>query len=305
MRTGEDMRGDSLQEVMLHPDYQVLKRVPIKLRPKVLSYDASFIATIVDLETMGLDATKDEIIEIGLISFCFSTSDGILSVLETYNELQDPGKPIPLNVQNITGISNEDVRDKSIDWTFVLKTLSGSDLVICHNCRFDRNFLELQTPDDVEEAVKSIPFACTVKDINWKERGFESAKLDYLNWKLGYFYDGHRAINDCWATLNILLQEEGAFDELKKNVRKKETLLCAVHAPFEKKDILKERMYRWSDGTHDLPKCWWRSVENDFLEEEKNWLDDVVYEGKGASDKIPQRMITARTRYSFRAEVLD
>lgn len=299
------MTEASLQEIEQHPDYQVLKRVPAVIRNTVLTDEASFIATIIDLETMGLDPIQDEILEIGLLSFKFSNSDGIISILDTYNELQDPGKPIPPDVQKITGIKDEDVKGKSIDWQVVLKSLSSSNLVICHNARFDRNFLELQTPDDIQIKIKNIPFACTIKDIDWKERGYESSKLDYLNWKLGYFYDGHRAITDCWATINLLLQENGCFDELKNNVKKRETLLCAVNAPFEKKELLKQRKYRWSDGSSNLPKCWWSSVDNSALEEEKQWLDDEIYSKSGASEKIPQKTITAKTRYSLRAEKME
>ena len=171
-----------------------------------------------------------------------------------------------------------------------------------HNSRFDRNFLELQTPPSIQSVIQSKPFACTIKDINWKERGFESSKLDYLNWKLGFFYDGHRALTDCWATLNLLLNEEGSFDELKQSVRRKETLLCATSAPFDKKDLLKEQKYRWSDGSQSLPKCWWTCVPNEALQEEKAWLDETIYESSGRSNSIPQATITAHKRYSLRAE---
>ncbi|WP_252582482.1 exonuclease domain-containing protein [Legionella lytica] len=160
-----------------------------------------FVAAIIDLETMGIDATQDEIIEIGLLSFSFSNEEGILEIKHSYNELNDPGKPIPPEITKITGIRNEDVVGKTINWDFVLQVLNGTHVIICHNAQFDRNFLELQTPDDIRTKVISLPFGCTIKDIDWKERSYESSKLDYLNWKLGYFYDGHRAINDCWLKL--------------------------------------------------------------------------------------------------------
>jgi len=53
---------------------------------------------------MGLDATIHEIIEIGMLSFSFSTAAGILAVIGTYNELNHPGKPIPSDITAITGI---------------------------------------------------------------------------------------------------------------------------------------------------------------------------------------------------------
>jgi DNA polymerase-3 subunit epsilon len=263
-----------------------------------------FIATIIDLETMGMEANHHEIIEIGMLSFLFSNEDGILGIKYAYNELNDPGKPIPPEITKITGIRNEDIIGKAINWDFVLQALKESHLIICHNAPFDRNFLELQTPDEIQKRVKELPFGCTIKDINWKERNYESSKLDYLNWKLGYFYDGHRAINDCWATLNLLIQEEGAFDELKSRVRKKQTLICAENAPFEKKDLLKNRLYRWSDGIGTLPKSWWTIVDNDVLADEKAWLDAEIYRQENKSNTLPQSEITAKNRYSFRSELI-
>ena len=298
------MIESSVREVSEHPGYQVLRRVANQLPPQVATDPKQFIATIIDLETMGLNPKDNEIIEIGMLSFSFSTGDGILAIVDSYNELSDPGKEIPPEVTKVTGITTKDVKGKSIDWSYVAQILEKTQLVICHNSGFDRNFLELQTPEDISAQIKRMAFACTVRDIDWKERGIESSKLDYINWKLGFFYHGHRALNDCWATLNPLIQCDGAFDELKENVRKKETLICAVNAPFDKKDLLKERHYRWSDGSDRLPQCWWICLPNELLANEKNWLDEAIYGKTGASDLVPQLEVTARTRYSFRAQDL-
>lgn len=298
------MNDELIQHINAHPDFQLLRRVPNQFAKRANSVTDCFKACIIDLETMGLDAKTHEIIELGLLSFAFSTSSGIVDVLNTYNELNDPGKPIPPEVTKVTGIRDDDVRGKAIDWAFVADELKTAHLIICHNAGFDRNFLELQTADVIKPLAKALPFACTLKDIDWKARGFESSKLDYLNWKLGFFYDGHRAINDCWATFNLLIQAEGTFDELKANVRKKETLLIAENAPFDKKDLLKARNYRWSDGAAELPKGWYCVIANDLLTEEKQWLDREIYGRTGVGEQLPQLDITARTRYSFRAQTM-
>lgn len=297
--------AQALDELTQHPDFQLLRRVPTTIKEKKLTCDRIFTASIIDLETMGLDAKTNEIIEMGVLSFTFSSQDGILASTASYNELNDPGKPIPEEVTKVTGITDADVTGKTIDWNYTAELFEKSDLLICHNSQFDRNFLELQTPDFVKTIIENKPFACTIYDIDWKERGYESSKLDYLNWKLGFFYEGHRALSDCWATLNLLIQEAGAFDELKANVRKKEALICATHAPFEKKDRLKERGYRWSDGSAELPKCWWTTVSFAKLEAEKQWLNEEIYAMPNAGDTLPQSLITARKRYSFRAKCLS
>lgn len=275
-----------LTVIQNHPDYMVLKRVHEFYETLHPSGDV-FIATILDLETMGMNAKEDEIIELGLLSFSFTNEDDIVSVMETYNELNEPSKPIPEEITQITGITNEDVRGKAINWPLVHQLLSKSHLVLCHNAKFDRNFLELQTPDNIKAVVEKKPFGCTVADIDWRQRGYESAKLEYLNFKLGFFYEGHRALVDCWATLNLLIQERGAFEELKAGVRKKQIIICATNAAFEKKDLLKERKYRWSDGTSSLPKCWWIIVDKECIQDEKHWLDDKIYGYDGAADSLP------------------
>lgn len=288
-----------------HPDYQVLKRVPEKISLKDLeSSEEIFTGCIIDLETMGMDARSDEIIEIGVLCFVFHRHDGLLGVTDTYNALNDPGRPIPQEIVRITGITAQDVAGKSIDWQKVLGMLNGAHWVICHNSGFDRNFLELQTPDYIATRVRELPFACTLKDIDWKAHGFESAKLDYLNWKLGFFYDGHRALNDCFATFNLLHAFPTGFEELKANVKRKEVLLCAAFAPFEKKDLLKERNYRWSDGSGALPKSWYCYVPSSEIENEHDWLDEIIYERGGMASKLPQAEVNAKTRYSFRSEEL-
>ena len=299
------MSTELLAEIANKPDdFKILRRLPVSLGAMAPQGHRQFTATIIDLETMGLDSAMDEIIEIGLLSFSFSNEEGILAVVDSYNELQDPGRPIPAEIIKVTGITDVDVAGRAIDWQRVLSILSSSHVVICHNSGFDRKFLERQAPEDVQAATMNLPFACTIKDIDWKERGYDSAKLDYLNFKMGYFYEAHRALIDCYATLNLLVQEVGAFDELKANVRKKETLLCATNAAFERKDQLKARGYRWSDGSGSIPKCWWTCVPNENLADEQSWLDEIIYKKDGLSKTLPQGFVTAKNRYSHRAEEL-
>lgn len=294
------MNEPTLSEVLNDPNYMVLRRLPECLESHRQPSGRVFSGVIIDLETIGLNPRQDAIIEIGLLKFTFTNEEGILEVTDSYNELQDPHQPIPKEITEITGITNEDVEGKEIDWSRVRDLVKKCDLAICHNAAFDRNFLELQTPDNIRGIVQKMPFACTVNDISWRIRGFESRKLDYLNWKLGYFYDAHRAITDCWATLNLLLKEEGAFDELKANVKKRRVLLQAVDAPFDNKDLLKARGYKWCDGIEKSPKCWWTIILQEDFESEIAFLEQNIYQNKHTAQRIRHFEITASTRYSFR-----
>ena len=90
-----------------------------------------------DLETTGLDPSRDEIIEVGLARF----RDG--EVVERYQSLVKPTLPIPDDITHLTGIHQEDVDDApSMDEIKDdLRAFFGDTTVIAHNVSFDRSFL--------------------------------------------------------------------------------------------------------------------------------------------------------------------
>lgn len=291
---------DSMNLLESTGQYKVLARVPETLVQNQQASGRLFKAAIIDLETTGLNPKTDEIIEIGTLIVSFTNEDGFISLEFADNQLQQPNKPISEEITKITGITNEDVAGKSIDWLKIENELNTADLIICHNASFDRNFMELQTPEHFSNLIQSKAFGCSSRGVKWSELGYEGAKLEYLNLKMGYFYDGHRALVDCWATLNLFVQRKDAFDQLKAGVRQKEVLICALNAAFDKKDELKKRHYRWSDGSGSLPKSWWTTVAEDQYEEELDYLKDEIYGGRQMT--LPSTIITARKRYSYRAE---
>nr|MBU9889956.1 3'-5' exonuclease [Candidatus Omnitrophota bacterium] len=65
----------------------------------------SHVLVALDVETTGVWIEKDKIIEIALVKYF---PDG---KKETYERKINPGIPIPKNVTQLTGISDEDVKD--------------------------------------------------------------------------------------------------------------------------------------------------------------------------------------------------
>ncbi|MGK3865289.1 hypothetical protein, partial [Enterococcus faecium] len=80
------------------------------------------------------------------------------------------------------------------------------------------------------------------------------AKLGYLLHGAGYFHQAHRAVDDCNALLEILSLKLPTIDRpalalLLENARKRTVRVWAEQSPFELKNVLKTRGYRWSDGS--------------------------------------------------------
>lgn len=93
---------------------------------------------VVDLETTGLGAKLDRIIEIGAVR----VEEG--KVVETYACLVNPGMPVPERVQLLTGITTEMVSSgKEMDEAVQgLLDFMGNDVMVGHNVNFDYSFLK-------------------------------------------------------------------------------------------------------------------------------------------------------------------
>jgi len=262
------------------------------------------IGIVIDTETTGLDTARDTIIELGFIAFEYDAASGLIyRILHSYGGFEDPGKPLDEIIKQVTGITDEMVAGQSLDDAEINSWLKKAGLIIAHNAAFDRQMLERRLP-----AASQGNWACTFNDINWKDEDVASLKLDYIAYKMGYFFDGHRAVNDAEATLHLLskaLPKSGnnALAELLKHAREKKRRFFAVAAPFDKKDALKERGYRWlsdfpyTDSYGKAKKgVWSKSVSATDIGAEQQWLTDAVYAVGKAHFSFKD--VTAKERYS-------
>lgn len=181
--------------------YRILK----KLEPSSITAAARpgfpLKGVILDTETTGLNHRKDEIIEIGAIAFTFDVAGNIGDIIGVYGGLQQPSVSIPPEVTRLTGITDEMVAGQMIDLRQLRALVEPADLVIAHNAGFDWPFCEAFSPIFNGKA-----WACSVSEIDWSARGFEGTKLGYLIGQAGYFHEGHRAVDDCFAQLEVLVQ---------------------------------------------------------------------------------------------------
>ncbi|MFN2226640.1 MAG: exonuclease domain-containing protein, partial [Anaerolineae bacterium] len=157
-----------------------------------------------DLETTGLDPERDAIIEVGAVRFRTSLRNGSIQaqVLDTWSTFVNPGRPIPIQVQQLTGIHQNQV-DGAPHFPQVMHELRrfvGQNPVIGHNVQFDLSFLDshrlpLSNPsfDTFELAGVLVPHA---------DR--------YSLQKLGRDFDladvrAHRALEDAMATKDLFV----------------------------------------------------------------------------------------------------
>ncbi len=174
-----------------------------------------------------------------------------------YGGLQQPTTPIPAEITRLTGITDDMVAGQIIDAPALRAIVGSADLIIAHNASFDRPFCEAFSPMFADKA-----WACSVSEIDWAGRGFEGSKLGYLVGQSGYFHDGHRAVDDCFALLEVLRRQTGVsvstpFAELLERSNRSRVRIYAENSPYDMKDHLKARGYRWSDGSEGRPKSWW------------------------------------------------
>jgi DNA polymerase-3 subunit epsilon len=279
-----------------HPDYRVLRRLDPARQRAALAGSTVRRAAIVDTETTGTDSTADKVIELALVVFEYCHATGTVGrVLETYDALEDPGMPIPPSSTAIHGITDAMIVGQRIDDARVSQLLESVGLVIAHNAGFDRKFLEPRLP-----VFATLPWGCSWQEVPWSDAGIASSKLEYLAYRYGFFYDGHRAEADCHALLEVLAQPFGesggtALKSLLDSARTPSYRLWANNSPFETKDVLRQRGYWWDAGR----RCWSVEVRSqEAVQEELAWLRDAVYAGKNVEVDLDE--YDARSRYSTR-----
>jgi DNA polymerase-3 subunit epsilon len=250
---------------------------------------------IVDTETTGLNQDTDKIMEIGLVVFEYDPETGqAYRVLESFGALEDPGIPITPEITEITGITKEMVAGKRIDDARVAELVTGASIVIAHNSKFDRPFLEQRFP-----VFEELPWGCSFAQVDWDGEGLGARKLDYIAFHFGFFFDAHRAETDCQALLTILQQElpKSKVKVLKSLLDQLPQMDWTVYpvSDYASKDLLKARSYYWDAAR----KVWHRTLTGtEAITGEVAWLKESIYGGRNV--KLEFEVRDALSRYSKR-----
>src|SRR5476649_1920149 len=258
--------------------YRIQRR--LRPRPKVEAPPGTELkqALFVDVETTGLDHQSDEIIELAMVPFTYGPDGQVYEVWEPFQRLHQPSKPISAEITKLTGITDEMVAGHVIDPVEVEAFTQDAVLIVAHNAGFDRRFMEKLVPGF---ALKG--WACSQSQIDWAGEGIEGTRLSYLVAGAGYFYDKHRAVNDCLAAIELLaaplpISAVTGLTHLLENARKPTWRIWAENSPFDLKDVLKARGYKWNPDGTPFPKAWFIDVPDDNREAEITFLQKKVYQ---------------------------
>jgi len=193
---------------------------------------------LLDLETTGLSAKEDRIIEIGAIRY----ENG--REVERFETFVNPGRRIPAKITEVTGIVCEMVEDAPYIENVMEKLLAfvKGNVIIGHNIMFDYGFIKQNALNN------KLVFDEKVIDTLKLARRFlpdlPKRSLDYLCEHFGIADENHhRAINDAYAAgelYRILCEsfEEGNPDAFEPCVAicrmKKETPVTKKQADWLK-----------------------------------------------------------------------
>jgi DNA polymerase III subunit epsilon len=259
-------------------NYRVQRRIRPRPKVEVPAGIEPKLALFVDVETTGLDHQRDEIIELAIVPFTYGPDGQIYDVKEPLQRFHQPENPISAEITRLTGITDEMVAGHAIDSAEVEAFSSKAVLVIAHNAGFDRRFLEKLAPSFALKA-----WACSQSQIDWAGEGIEGTRLPYLVASAGYFYEQHRAVNDCLAAIELLasrlpISDVTGLSRLLENARKPTWRIWAENSPFDLKDVLKRRGYRWNPDGTPFPKAWFIDVADHEREVELNFLQHEIYQ---------------------------
>lgn len=163
--------------------------------------------TIIDIETTGLDPNFNEIIELSAIKVRNN------KIVEEYSTLVKPEENLDEFIKELTGITDEMLKDKPTIENALNEYLNfiGDDIIIGHNVNFDINFLYDNSIKYYNKPIEN-DFIDTLR-MSRKYLSLENNKLVNVAKALNVDISGaHRALNDCYIVY-------GVYNILKEKIK--------------------------------------------------------------------------------------
>ena len=177
-----------------------------------------------DTETTGLLYSRDEIIEFAAV--VVEQVNGVPQVIQEYDELValSPGGCVPPKIQELTGISTQDLRERGLSKTRVCRDIAemiqGNTLLLAYNAHFDLSFLFyllLRSGDPaILKGKDKLDLLTVYRDRHAYPHRLCSAIEQYG--LTGKVVNSHRAVDDVLATLAVMEEMEKERQDLHRYV---------------------------------------------------------------------------------------
>ncbi len=126
------------------------------------SYKPKGIAGCIDVETTGLNAYSEEIIELALVLFSYDQKR-ITGIVDSYCGLREPNCPISRGAYRVHGLTREDLIGHQLDFPRIIEMINKADFLVAHNASFDKGFITKLFP-----SAKAKQWYCSMSDIWWE-----------------------------------------------------------------------------------------------------------------------------------------
>lgn len=249
----------------------------------------------IDLETTGLDVTKDKIIEVGAALYDSETWEALRG-LESF--IWEPSYPsLSEEITEITGIKEGQLVTEGVPLAHILPTLQEMfdecGAVVAHNADFDRGMLlgNLKNSGLAEKCRGAFErdWICTAYDIPHTKPSCR--KLSHMALDYGVTIDPsklHRAVDDVDLMINMLVARGVDFNKDVSYFNEPWVILRAIIPPpwtgrggdgGVGKNFISKLGYSWqvprnpkAEGLFE--KCWVKAIKESEIEAEKKALGE-------------------------------
>ena len=172
-----------------------------------------------DTETTGLQFNRDEIIEFAAV--VVEKVGGLPTVTREYDELisLSPGGFVPPKIQELTGISTADIRERGLPKTRVARDIAemigGNTLLLAYNAHFDLSFLYYFLLRDGDPMILKGKDKLDLLTVYKDRASFPHKLLNAIDHYglTGKVVNSHRAVDDVIATLAVMEEMEREKDD--------------------------------------------------------------------------------------------
>ena len=179
---------------------------------------------VFDTETTGLQFDRDEIIEFAAV--VVEQCNGKAKIIQEYDELITlrPGGFVPPMIQQLTGISTEDIRDRGIPKTRLCRDIAemirGNTLLLAYNAHFDLSFLYYLLLRDGDPMILKGKDKLDLLTVYKDRRSYPHRLCNAIDayGLSGQVVNSHRAVDDVVATVAVMRAMEDERDDLDRYI---------------------------------------------------------------------------------------